>query len=221
MDAIFDFITRSFNRDCSSISITNSIHSDFISKDCFQHMLSIDISGDIFEVPTIFRSTATYAKSKGCSEICVPLLNNNIQTVISRRTVGPIMRDFLSSAMPSFQAIITSKGERYYGCPGIILDQDYNPLLVLTQVISKGRTTNYRCRISNDVFVHQDRLIEKTIFKKFLPTLAVEFTNTESKFDGVFVGDINLVIKPVAPTPNKDINEDISKFLIENIGDII
>lgn len=162
-----------------------------------------------------------YAKSKDYSEIYVPLLNNNVQTVISRRTVGPIMRDFLSSAMPSFQAIITSKGERYYGCPGIILDQDYNPLMVLTCVIYHGGVINYRCRISNDVFVHQDRLIEKTIFKKFLPTLAVEFTNTESKFDGVFVGDINLVIKPVAPTPNKDINEDISKFLIENIGDII
>lgn len=221
MDAIFDFITRSFNRDYSSIPITNSIHSDFISKDCFQHLLSFDISEDIVEVPAIFRSTAMYAKSKDYSEICVPLLNNNVQTVISRRTVGPIMRDFLSSVMPSFQAIITSKGERYYGCPSIILDQDYNPLMVLTCVICHGKVINYRCRISNDVFVHQDRLIEKTIFKKFLPTLAVEFTNTESKFDGIFIGDFNLVIKPVAPTPNKDINEDISKFLIENIGDII
>ena len=201
MDAIFEFITRSFNHEYSSTPVTNSIHSDFMSKDCFQHLLSIDISEDTPEVPAIFRNTAVYAKSKDYSEICVPLLNNTVQTVISRRTVGPIMRDFLSSAMPSFQ--------------------DYNPLLVLTCVIYHGRVINYRCRISNDVFVHKDRLIEKTIFKKCLPTLAVEFTNTESKFDGVFVGDINLVIKPVAPTPNKDINEDISKFLIENIGDII
>lgn len=221
MDRIFEFITRSFNYTCNSNPILNNAHSDFISKDCFQHLFSIDISGEIIEVPAILRKVAIHAKSENYSGICVPVINNNMETVISRRTVGPIMRDFLNSTQCSVQAVITSKGERYYGCPGIILDQDYKPLLVLTCVIFKGTVINYRCRISNNVFTHQDKLIEKTIFKKFLPTLATDFTNIESKFDGVFIGDFNLVVEPVIPSPNKDINEDINKFLIENIEEIV
>ena len=221
MDMILEFIRRSFTYSYSPVPIPDNRYSNFVSKDCFQHLISVDISEDIMEVPVILKGVAIKAKSENCSEICFPIINNNMPPVIRRRTISPIMRDFLSSQRLSFQAIITSKGERYYGCPGIILDQDYNPLIVLTYVISKEAVISYRCRISNIVFAHQDKLIEKTIFKKFLPTLATEFTNTESKFDGVFIGDLNLVIKPSVPSPNKDINEDINKFLIENIEEII
>ena len=221
MDMIFEFIRMSFNYEYSSTLITASAHSNFISKDCFQHLLCVDISKDTFEVPIILRNAALSAKYNGCSEICMPIMNNNVESVISRRTVSPIMRDFLNSTPLSIQAVVTSKGERYYGCPGLILDQDYNPLLVLTCEFFNNTLTKYRCRISNDVFSHRDKLIEKTIFKKILPTLATEYASFDSRFDGVFVGNINLIVKPIVPTPNKDVNKDINKFLIDNIGDII
>lgn len=223
MDRILEFIVRSFSYNYSGniIPIATNIYSNFLSKDCFQHLLSIDISGDVFEVPVTMKEAALHIKSMEYSEICMPIVNNNEHFVITRRTIAPIMRDFLSSESKSVQAVITSKGERYYGCPGLILDQDYNPLIVCTCVISNGVVTAYRCRIGNNVFIHQDRLIEKTIFKKFLPTLVTDYANMESKFDGIFIGDINLVIKPVVPVPNKDINEDINKFLVDNISDII
>lgn len=221
MDRIFEFIRMSFNYEYRSSPITVNTRSNFISKDCFQHLLYVDISKATFEVPIILRNAALYAKYNGYSEICMPIMNNNVESIISRRTVSPIMRDFLNSNSLSIQAIITSKGERYYGCPGLILDQDYNPLLVLTCEISNNKLTKHRCRISNDVFSHQDKLIEKTIFKKILPTLAAEYASFDSRFDGVFVGNINLIVKPIAPTPNKDVNKDINKFLIDNIGDII
>ena len=223
MDRILEFIVRSFsyNYSCNLVPITGSIRSDFLSKDCFQHLLSIDISGDVFEVPVTMKEAALHIKSRRYSEICMPIVNNNTHFVITRRTIAPIMRDFLSSKSKSVQAVITSKGDKYYGCPGLILDQDYNPLIVCTCVISDGVVIAHRCRIGNNVFIHQDRLIEKTIFKKFLPTLVTDYANMESKFDGIFIGDINLVIKPVVPVPNKDINEDINKFLVDNISDII
>lgn len=221
MDRILEFITRSYGYYSGESGIINNVYSDFDSKDCFQHLFSVDISGDVVEVPVFLRNVAKYAIPRNYSEISLPIMNNNREPIISRRCVGTIMNDFLYSERLTVQPVVTTKGERYYGCPGIVLDQDYNPLIVLTCVISGGQVVNYRCRVSNIVFVHPDKLIEKTIIKKFLPTLATEFASTTPQFEGIFIGDINLVVKPVAPTPNKDINEDIKKFLIENIEEII
>ena len=221
MDRVLRFIKNSFDWGVGTTHIMESIYSDFTSKDSFQHLLYVDISEDVFEVPVVIRNIALLAKHDGYSEVCMPIMNNNTPSVKSRRTVGPIMLDFLNNRPLSFQAIVTSKGERYYGCPGLILDQDYNPLLVLTYECYGGEVIKYRCRISNNVFVYQNKLIEKTISKKFIPVLTTEYASSEDKFDGVFIGNINLVVKPVVPTPNKDINEDINKFLIDNVEDLL
>lgn len=221
MDEVFNFIIRSFNEVYNTSPIDLNKYRNFESKDCFQYLLSIDIAKDTYEVPAILTNVAIQAKLKGYSEVCMPIINNNSQAIINRRTLKPIMKDFLNSSYKSIQAVKTSKGDIYYGYPGIILDQDYDPLIVFTCVISKGTIINYRCKISNKVFIHQNNLMEKAILKKFLPTLTTEFVDIEPRFEGVFIGDINLVVKPTTPPFNKDINEDINNFLIENIEDII
>lgn len=221
MDIISDYIRHSF---CYSFGIGPIVYnknSDFISKDCFQYLLHVDISEDVFEVPVILKNVVSSARINGCSEIYIPVANNNRVPIINRKTVRPILKDFLNSTYQDVQAIITSKGEKYYGCPGLILDSDGNPLFVATCKLSGGKVIEYRCRISSNIYTNRNNLLEKAIFNKFLPALSIEYAGYNPKFTGVFIGDINLVVKPVVPTFNSDINEDINKFLADNIEEIL
>ena len=221
MDRILNYIGYSFRNGFLLNRIEDLKHNNLETKDCFQHLLIVDISNDTYEVPCFLKLDAITRKLNRYTELCVPIINNNTHGVIPRRMVGTIIRDFQNSKIPGIQTVVTSKGDIYHGCPGLILDKDFNPLLVLTCVITEGKVVKYRCRISNSVFEHKDRLIEKAIFKTFIPTLTTEFANNEPLYEGIFIGDINLLVKPTVPSPNKDINEDIHKFLIDNIDGIL
>ena len=70
----------------------------------------------------------------------------------------------------------TSKGEIYYGSPGIILDEDFNPLLLSTYKVgvdehegpSLGGTTVY---LSPSVFTDDSKSLNKALARKALPYL--------------------------------------------------
>lgn len=197
------------------------------SKNCFQHFITVDISEDIIEVPVMFKDIAIAAKAEEYSELCLPIIDNPGYPFTNRRSAGTAFLDFTNACNFSINTIISSKGYKYHGYPGLILDEHYNPLFVVTCVISEGEVIKYKCRIDNKVFINSDRFIEKAIIKQVIPLLATEhfFDNDDSvSYGGATIEDINLTVSPTF-FMNKDVYQDITDnvndFLLKNIDDIL
>nr|DAF16293.1 MAG TPA: hypothetical protein [Crassvirales sp.] len=197
------------------------------TKDCFQHFITVDISGDIIEVPVMFKDIAIAAKTEGYSELCLPIINNVGYPLTSRRSAGTTFLDFTNACYFNINTVVNSKGFKYHGYPGLILDEHYNPLFVVTCVISEGEVIKYKCKIDNKVFINSDRFIEKAIIKQVIPLLATEhfFDDDDSvSYGGATIENINLTVSPTF-FMNKDVYQDITDnvndFLLKNIDDIL
>ena len=130
----------------------------------------------------------------------------------------------------------------YYGGKGIILDGNFNPLLLCTLlariVKEEGGDvlTYYRpvCHINPKVFIESDKLVNKGIIKKLIPYYSNYDTcfprgirrNTnndpESEKVKVIIDDFShLFIEPVKPTPSSCSNESLNQCLVDNVEDIL
>ena len=183
--------------------------------------------GDIIEVPVMFKDIAIAAKAEGYEELCLPIISNVGYPITNRRSAGTAFLDFTNACYFNINTVVNSKGFKYHGYPGLILDEHYDPLFVVTCVISEGEVIKYKCKIDNKVFINSDRFIEKAIIKQVIPLLATEhfFDNDDSvSYGGATIEDINLTVSPTF-FMNKDVYQDITDnvndFLLKNIDDIL
>lgn len=228
----------------------------FDDNNIFNKSLVVDIVGDDIEIPSIIRtyyeplinSASTYntfndIKTK---RVVLPLYTNCIPKC--KRTFNGIIGEFFCNVTHNQRLlkIITGKGEVYYGGFGLILDEEFNPLLMCglkaRKIVTKNNegieTTSmqyYRafCRISPIVFTDPTKLINKGIIKKLIPlytSINILFpsdscgisNNPESNKVEIIVDDFSkLFITPIAPTPSKCINDVLNKCLNDNIEDIL
>lgn len=123
----------------------------------------------------------------------------------------------------------------YYITKGIILDKDFNILLIGTITYDKNIYNNFKVSKSNlyvspKVFINIDKPIEKHIVNKLLPTYysngpllyIAASTGIEYGRDvpiNVEIKDLDyLIISPSAPSFDEDINTNINKFLLTNLN---
>lgn len=194
------------------------------TKDCFQHFITVDISGDIIEVPVMFKDIAIAAKTEGYSELCLPIINNVGYPLTSRRSAGTAFLDFTNACYFNINTVVNSKGFKYHGYPGLILDEHYDPLFVVTCVISEGEVIKYKCKIDNKVFINSDRFIEKAIIKQVIPLLATEHFFDDVLYEGATMENINLTVSPtfcMNENVYQDITDNVNDFLLKNIDDIL
>ena len=223
------------------------------SNNMFSKSLVVDTTGDNIEIPSIAR---TYYENiihdnlihsnVRVERIILPLYTSGNSQ--SRRTFDGIMREFFCKPLLNQRVlkVTTNKGDTYYGGYGLILDEEFNPLLMCglkaRKVISEHgddaevvHIQYYRtiCHVSPVVFTEPDKLINKGIIKKLIPL----YTTMDTTFPNVSVGTSNspdsrkveviiddfskFFVSPIVPTPSKCSNDALNKCLNDNIEDIL
>lgn len=245
-------ITRPFLIDqCIVYNRTLEDNLTFDRNNIFNKSLIVDITGDDIEIPLIAKS--------GYEKIIL-INNSSVEKVILNLYVsgnGLYMRTFNGIIEKFFRQVLfnerlikvtTSKGETYYGGCGLILDAEFNPLLMCGLKARKLVTNNsegvkvvslqyYKaiCRVSPSVFTEPNKMINKGIIKKLIPlyttidvlTNFLSYNNKiSSSFDSkkveVIIDDFSrFFITPIAPTPSKCNNDVLNKCLNDNIEDIL
>lgn len=233
MDKVEEFAFNSFAIRRYSDPLRTLQYSNLENGRVFSHILSVDISGDSFEVPVFASELAFNAKLSGYSEVAIPLFNNSSHGLVQKKMVGSILKDFMNINLTKrLLGVEVSNGHIYYGCPGLILDENFNPLLMTTfQIDSKTKEGVVKCicRISQSVLSRQDESIPKAIYKKIVPlycTKTLDFIwfnnhrvrSVERNFvEVIFCSSPGIVVSPVLPTPEGITDDVFDKILNEEL----
>lgn len=202
-----------------------------IDSGLFRHFLSVNMKEDTFETPVVLAKMAFELKRRGFDKLVVPLFSRD--TCRDASVVNSILKclgraDFYDR----LRGVRTSKGELYYGCPGLLLDKDFQPLFVTTVVVnSEGGIVSLNCRIPHYIFERQDELIPKAIYKKFIPLYGTTEATAypPSWATGTVTGKVeikigmgaNIVFHSNVPRPSNATEEDFMKILRDNADSLI
>lgn len=216
----------------------------------FNRLFVIDVSSDEIEVPVFARSVVeSVVRGKlefpyiiHTSKIVIPMYVNTYNQ--SRRTADSIVNDFFSRVdfNQRLQKVTTNKGEVYYGGKGIILDKDFNILLLCTIVCKRiehrGRQvmSYYKpvVHVSPQVFLRGEGLVDKSILKKIIPfyvSHSIGPVSTHAYFRSnipegtkpqILIDDVSKFIEnPAKPTPRKCSDEVLNQILADNADDVL
>lgn len=142
---------------------------------------------------------------------------------IVRKTFGIMIKDLsIYRGVGALNQTKDKDGNIYYGCRGLILDSDFNPL-VLTTINYKGEgkelVKTFTVRISPKVFL-RDSIMEKGIQKYLLEFCSsnqfISYLRELVQPNIIISNDIDKFIQ-CPPIPNSiNTNNDIQEFLINN-----
>ena len=237
------------NDDTTTNDVTNK-ETTLDNHNAFNRLFVIDVSSDEIEVPvfaksaveSVVRDKLEFPYVSHVNKIIIPMYVNTYTQL--RRTADCIVREFFSGVNfdRRLQKIITNKGEVYYGNRGIILDKDFNILLLCTLAC---RRTEYRGRqvmsyykpiihVSPQVFLMGEGLIEKSILKRIIPFYVSQdidpvwadsdFVNDipEGTKPQILIDDVSKLIEnPVKPTPQKCSDDVLNQILADNVDDVL
>lgn len=142
---------------------------------------------------------------------------------VIRKTFGIMIKDLsIYRGLGELNKIKDKDGNIYYGCKGLILDRDFNPL-VLTTITYKGEgeelIKTFTVRISPKVFL-RNSVMEKGIQKYLLEYCSsnqfISYLREYVQPNIIINNDIDKFIQS-PPIPNSiNTNIDIQEFLINN-----
>lgn len=172
----------------------------------FLRVFSRNLEKERCEVPSLVRNCdiAEAICSGSVNEYAVPLTVIGSQT---RRTADSMLKYFfekprgLSSHILGLKKAVTSKGKVYYGAPGLILNSNFEPLVIgITEYERSASCETFGRHILkvNPIVFTSEGFFEKALIKKLIPFY------TRNEIDGrtvkVEVDDISkYVVKPVTP----------------------
>ena len=124
--------------------------------------------------------------------------------------------------------VFTPKGEVYYGTNGIILDKDFNPLLLTTvEVFPNGEDYRYggiTAHLHPRVFTDDASLLNKHLAKKGICCFLTQNLNTlgDPGSIKVEIDDCSKFLrKAIKPDLQKSFDTDIRKLLRDNIDEVL
>ena len=212
----------------------------------FRKNLIVDISNDRIEIPVLARNffeniisdNIQFSTITTIKKIILPLYDNT--PVKEFKTFSNIINHLFTKMSYSqrLQRIVTYSGEEYYGGKGIILDKDFNPLLLCTLIAEKDTSSDtmiYKkaiCYISPKVFLEPNNLINRGIIKKIIPFYSSNNiycecysygfnSNLDRRVKIIIDNFDNFFTEPIKPTPSTCSDEILNKCLIDNIDDIM
>lgn len=212
----------------------------YLKGETFTKFISIDLTGDLFEIPAIYAPIAIRVRSLGHDKLVIPL---DLSSMSFKNTS---LASSILNSIGSFNhfngllKIITSKENIYYGNRGVILDENFNPLFLTTYVIEEADTNSYKvrqanCRIPHEVFQRQDEVIPKTIYKKLIPLYGVSTFQSpyipmpadSINFSAVnkvqvIIGEMpEIVVSSNTPEPSSATDEEFTRILRDNIDSFL
>lgn len=216
----------------------------------FNRLFVVDVSSDEIEVPTFARSVVEstvrrnleYPHISHVGKIVIPMYVNTYN--LATRTADSIVNIFFlrTNFNQRLRKVTTNKGEVYYGGKGIILDKDFNILLLCTIVCRKiehgGRhiMSYYKpiIHVNPQVFLKNEGLINKSILKRIIPFYIshnIDSVDTHNYFfDGipegtkpqVLIDDVDKFMEhPVKPSPQKCSDDVLNQLLVDNVDDVL
>lgn len=237
------------NDDTTTNDVTNK-ETTLDNHNAFNRLFVIDVSSDEIEVPvfaksaveSVVRDKLEFPYVSHVNKIIIPMYVNTYTQ--SRRTADSIVGEFFSRVNfnQRLQKVITNKGEVYYGGKGIILDKDFNILLLCTLACRRmeygGRQvmSYYKpiIHVSPQVFLRGEGLIDKSILKKIIPfyvsqNIGPVYTNPDFVSDipegtkpQILIDDVSKLIEnPVKPTPQKCSDDVLNQILADNADDVL
>ena len=181
------------------------------------------------EVPKYCIYNILSMQPENCLEIYAPLtVDNFIKPCGGAETM---LRHFVRGY--SGYRLLTaenSKGERYYGNKGIILDKDFTPLLLATAKVTKVNDTEYKFTddtiyLHPKVFTDDTGFLNKYLAKKgtaFYLLHPIRWNPGEEVRAEVKIKDCSHFIRKVkTPIPQTATKDKIYELLRSNIGDIL
>lgn len=142
---------------------------------------------------------------------------------VIRKTFGIMIKDLsIYRGAGELNKIKDKDGNIYYGCKGLILDRDFNPL-VLTTITYKGEreelVKTFTVRISPRVFL-RDSVMEKGIQKYLLEFCSsnqfISYLGERVQPTIIINNDIDKFIQHPTIPNSINTNNDIQEFLINN-----
>ena len=239
-----------FGCDSTSVANVTNMETTLDKHNAFNRLFVIDVSLDEIEVPvfarysveSVIRNKFEFPSIKYVDKIVIPMYVNTPNQ--SRRTADSIVNNFFlnTNFNHRLQKVTTNKGEVYYGGKGIILDKDFNILLLCTIVCKKieyrgGQVMSYykpMIHVSPQVFLKGESLICKSILKKIIPFYVshdIDSVTTHAYFRSdipegtkpqILIDDVNKFIEnPTKPTPQKCSDEVLNQLLMDNVDDVL
>ena len=244
-------LTRVFlSCDNTSVSDVLSSETTLDKHNAFNRLFVIDVSSDEIEVPvfaravveSVVRGKLKFPSINHVDKVVIPMYMNTYNQ--SRRTADSIVSDFFlrTNFSHRLQKVTTNKGEVYYGGKGIILDKDFNILLLCTIVCKRieyrgsQEMSYYKpiIHISPQVFLKGENLICKSILKKIIPFYVshnIDSVTTHASFRSdipegtkpqILIDDVSKFIEnPIKPTPQKCSDEVLNQLLMDNVDDVL
>ena len=216
----------------------------------YNRLFVIDVSSDELEVPVFAKPAVEsvisvklqFPHATHTSKIVIPMYVNTYNQ--QRRTADSIVSAFFRVDFNQrLQKVTTNKGEVYYGGRGIILDKDFNILLLCTIACKKieygdRQVMSYYkpiIHVSPQVFLSGEGLIDKSILKKIIPfylsqnigliyTANPDFVSDipEGTKPQILIDDVSKLIEnPVKPTPQKYSDDVLNQILADNADDVL
>lgn len=168
--------------------------------------ISSNQNGKVYEIPSLICEPIVRAEitAESIGESVTPLSVINSQT---RRTADSIFKYFFYVGRGRYsdhlglRKATTGKGEVYYGAPGLILNSNFEPIMIGLNEYKKDCTFE-RCvlKVSPEVFISKG-LLEKAIVRKLIPFYSRY--NINGRTVRIEIDDISkYVVKPVPPKAN-------------------
>lgn len=228
----------------------DSVETTLDNHNVFSKLFVIDVSSDEIEVPTFARSAVEsvvrdklqFPHMANISKVVIPMYVSGYNQ--TRRTADSIVGNFFLEVdfNKRLQKVTTNKGEVYYGGRGIILDKDFNILLLCTIVCRKMVQMGIQVmsyykpviHVSPQVFLSGDGLIDKHILKKVIPfyvSHSISSVGTHAYFRSdipegtkpqILIDDVSKFIEnPIKPTPQKCSDDVLNQILVDNVDDVL
>lgn len=244
--SLIDLLCIKINIDYSSLPSEvlfnkNNVHNTF---------LTVNMSnGGEMDIPLIARAkieNLIATNNVKAPQETLAILLHSVETMINVRSFDKVIRYFLPHVYSvRLQPIIFNNGKVYYVSNGIILDRDYNPLMLLSlkanmdnhRPIEPISYSNLVIHVSPYVFEYPNEPISRGIIKKIIPyyrELVMSgiimpqsynistYRHFDIKKTVTIVEDLSkFFVKPSKPVCNGSINDSINEFLVNNIEEVI
>lgn len=244
--SLIDLLYTKINIDYSSLPLEasfnkNNVHNTF---------LTVNMSnGGEMDIPLIARAkieNLIATNNRKVPQETLAILLHSVETMMNVRSFDRAIRcSFPRACNVKLQPIIFNNGKVYYIGNGIILDRDYNPLMLLSlkaNIDDHGLTnaisySNLVIHVSPYVFEYPNEPISRGIIKKIIPyyrELIISgnympqsygvstYNHFDMKKTVTIVEDLSkFFVKPSKPVCNGSINDSINEFLVNNIEEVI
>lgn len=212
----------------------------------FEKSLAVDLNDKNLEIPVFSISrTLDIIRKLDSDQVKTPGFNGKIIIPIHRYDLGTstvrTFTQFMAQSIDYYhflKRVEISNGSIYYSGRGIILDKDFNPLLLCTIVLSTDTIGNpgkavikkIICHVSPRVFQNSKTVINRGIIQKLIPAcLTEDFTTLRSNYTPEFTGHARVIIdnfdyffvSPRVPIPSPNIQESLNDCLVNNIPEIL